>query len=31
MQFQREINKDLQEKTAAGGKIQAFYMLEVRR
>jgi hypothetical protein len=31
LQFQREINKDLQEKTAAGGKIQAFYMLEVRR
>ena len=30
-QFQREINKDLQEKTAAGGKIQAFYMLEERR
>ncbi len=30
-QFQREINKDLQEKTSAGGKIQAFYMLEERR
>jgi len=31
LQFQREINKELQEKTAAGGKIQAFYMLEKRR
>lgn len=31
LQFQREINKDLQEKTEAGGKIQAFYMLKERR